>query len=236
MLSTCTAERAAYRNAAAGMLPPFTAVYQNPYRERIGAQSRGICFGYICPGNPELAAEYAWRDASISHVHNGIYGEILIAAMIAAADVTDGEQLILDAGLAQIPEKCRLRRDIDAVRGWFRDGLSQIAITDRIHTLYNEYDTHEWCHTVSNAMIVVMALLSCRKDLGKAICLAVEAAFDTDCNGATVGSILGILLGKTGIGPYWYETFHSRLFTTITGYTDVTVEQLAQRTHALVQP
>ena len=78
-------------------------------------------------------------------------------------------------------------------------------------------------------MIVVMALLSCRKDLGKAICLAVEAAFDTDCNGATVGSILGILLGKTGIGPYWYETFHSRLFTTITGYTDVTVEQLAQR-------
>lgn len=36
MLSTCTAERVAYRNAA-GLLPPFTAVYQNPYRERIGA-------------------------------------------------------------------------------------------------------------------------------------------------------------------------------------------------------
>ncbi len=235
MLSTCTAERVAYRNAAAGMLPPSTAVYQNPYRERIGAQIRGDLFGYICPGNPELAAEYAWRDASISHVHNGIYGEMFIAAMIAAAAVTDDEQLILDAGLAQIPEKCRLRRDIDAVRSWFRDGLSADAVTDRVHTLYNEYDAHEWCHTISNAMIVTMALLFCKKDLGKAICLAVEAAFDTDCNGATVGSILGILLGKTGIDPYWYETFHSRLFTTIVDYTDVTVEQLAQHTYALVE-
>ena len=236
MLATCTAERVAYRNAAAGLLPPFTAVYQNPYRERIGAQIRGDLFGYICPGNPELAAEYAWRDASISHVHNGIYGEMFIAAMIAAAAVTDDEALILDAGLAQIPENCRLRRDVDAVRGWFREGLADTAVMDRIHARYNEYNAHEWCHTAANAMVVVMALLYAQKDLGRAICLAVECAFDTDCNGATIGSILGILLGKSGIDPYWYETFHSRLFTSLAGDTDVTVEQLAARTHALVQP
>ncbi len=235
MLSTCTAERVAYRNAATGMLPPETALYQNPYRERIGAQIRGDFFGYICPGNPELAAEYAWRDASISHVRNGIYGEMMIAAMIAAAAVTDDEMLIIDAGLAQIPEKSRLRRDIDALLGWYREGRSVTRVMDNIHTLYNEYDAHEWCHTISNAMIVVMALLYCEKDLGKAICLAVEAAFDTDCNGATIGSIVGIFLGKNKIDPYWYETFNSRLFTTIIGYTDVTIQELVDKTSALVQ-
>lgn len=234
MFSTCTAERVAYRNAAKGMLAPDTAIYQNPYRERIGAQIRGDFFGYICPGNPELAAEYAWRDGSISHVHNGIYGEMMIAAMIAAAAVTDDEMAIINAGLAQIPVKCRLARDIKTVINWYNEGREVARVTDNIHTLYNEYDAHEWCHTISNAMIVVMALLYCKKDLGKAICLAVEAAFDTDCNGATIGSIVGIMLGKSGIEPYWYEKFCSRLYTTIIGYTDVTVKELADKTYALV--
>ena len=232
MLSTCTAERVAYRNAASGLLPPETASYQNPYRERIGAQIRGDFFGYICPGDPELAAEYAWRDASISHVHNGIYGEMMISAMIAAAAVTNDEMLIIQAGLAQIPAKCRLRRDIDALISWFHAGKTAVQVIDSIHTLYNEYDAHEWCHTIPNAMIVTAALLYCDGDLGKAICLAVEAAFDTDCNGATIGSIIGLCRGKSGIDPYWYETFHSRLFTTIIGYTDVTVKELAEKTYA----
>ena len=73
--------------------------------------------------------------------------------MIAAAAVTEDEQLILDAGLAQIPEKCRLRRDIEAVCGWFQEGLSETAVTDKIHALYNEYDAHEWYHTMRSELL-----------------------------------------------------------------------------------
>ena len=226
----CTAERVAYCNLVKGYRPPDTAVWQNPYREWIGAQIRGDYFGYINPGDPATAAAMAWRDASISHVKNGIYGEMFAAAMIAAAAVEEDLEKIIKAGLGQIPRTSRLYAAIERVLADWRGGATEADCFAGIHARWDEHSSHDWCHTISNAEIVAAALLYGAGDYGRSICMAVQTGFDTDCNAATVGSILGMRGGTAAIGPAWTEPIRGELDTAIFGVGRVKLAEVARKT------
>jgi hypothetical protein len=228
--SYCTAERVAYLNYLRGYHPPVCAVYKNPYREWIGAQIRGDYFGYINPGNPELAAEMAWRDASISHVKNGIYGEMFIAAMIAVAAVNDNIKDIIYGGLAEIPATSRLYESIMTLIGKYDAGVSKEEAFDWINEEWDDDDEHDWCHTISNALIVVASLLYGEGDYSKSICMSVDVGFDTDCNGATVGSILGMRGGEGCVDEYWKAPTHGILDTTVVGAEKSPIAELVEKT------
>ena len=173
-IHVCTAERIAYKNLASGIGPPESASHRNPYREWIGAQIRADFFGYVCPGDPELAAELAWRDACISHVKNGIYGEMWVAAMLAAAYVCDDVKTVIRAGLGQIPAKCRLTENIETIIALRESGASfDEAIAD-VRTRWNEDSAHDWCHTISNAEVCAVSLLWGDLDFEKSICMSVK--------------------------------------------------------------
>lgn len=226
----CTAERVAFCNFVKGYVPPESAIYKNPFREWIGAQIRGDYFGYINPGNPELAAEMAWRDASISHTKNGIYGEMFVASMLAVAAETDNFEDIIKGGLAQIPYTSRLYEAVTEVLNGFKNGVSQKETFNNIHKKYDEYTGHGWCHTISNAMIVTAALLYGNGDYGKSICMAVETGFDTDCNGATVGSIIGMARGIDNIPETWTKPINDTLHTSIFGVGTIKISDRVQLT------
>jgi len=235
ILHVCTAERVAYRNLVQLIEPPQSASYRNVYREWIGAQIRADFFGYANPGNPEKAAEMAWRDASISHVKNGIYGEMWVAAMLASAAVkSDLEQIILD-GLGEIPAECRLAEDIRLVLAWKREGIDWEEGITRIHERYDETIGHHWCHTNSNAMIVALALLFGGCDLERTIGIAVAAAFDTDCNGATAGSIVGMILGASALPEKWTTPLADTIKSGVDGFGLVRISELAERTVGVIE-
>ncbi len=227
----CTAERVAWRNYFNGYLPPMSAIYKNPYREYIGAQIRVDYYGYINPGNPVEAARMAYIDACISHVKNGIYGAMYIAAMIAEAAVSSDIRDIVETGFSQVPKSSRLYDHVSRVIKLYDAGKSIDDCRALIHSLYDENTGYGWCHTIPNAMIVTMALLYHPDDIGAAMCCAVESAYDTDCNGATVGSILGMKLGASKIPDEWSEPIiKHELRTAIFGFERVGLDFLVDRT------
>ncbi len=228
ILHTFTAERVAYRNICNLISPPFSAVFRNPYREWIGAQIRADMFGYASIGYPYQAAELAWRDASISHIKNGIYGEIWVAAMLAAAPFFHDIKKIIFTGLSEIPENCRLQEAIKNVIIWYKEGMDYKEAIAKIHKRWDENNNHHWGHVISNAQIVAMGLLWGENDFEKSICRAVEACFDTDCNGATVGSIVGMMLGAKNLPSKWINPLNDKIETGISGYYLVKISKLAR--------
>lgn len=218
-----TAERVAYKNFINGFTPPYSAVYKNPYREWIGAQIRGDYFGYINPANPEKAAEMAYRDASVSHVKNGIYGEMFISAMISVAAAENNIEKIILAGLGEIPHTSRLYESIMSVIEDYHKGTEKEDVIKRIHCEYDEHTGYGWCHTIPNAMIVTASLLYGENDYGKSICMAVQACFDTDCNAATVGSVLGMKNGIDSIGEEWTKPLENTIHTAIFGSEEIKI-------------
>ncbi|MBC9719646.1 ADP-ribosylglycohydrolase family protein [Streptomyces sp. TRM66268-LWL] len=234
---TVTAERIAYRNLLQGLEPPETARYRNPFREWIGAQTRADVHGWTNPGDPAAAAEAAWRDAVLSHTGNGVYGAMFVAAMLAAA--AGGETDVgscLRVGLTVVPERSRLsaavRYGIDLAQQETTGGISGFErIVDQLHVKFGHM---HGAHVIPNVALVAAALQHSRGDFTGAICRAVSGGWDTDANGATVGSVTGLLTGASGLPERWTAPLHNRLSTSIAGLDGVGFDALAERTLDLV--
>ena len=57
--------------------------------------------------------------------------------------------------------------------------------------------------------------------------------WDTDCNGATAGSVMGTILGAKALPEKWIGPLRDRISSIVVGYTDTRISRLARRTGAV---
>jgi ADP-ribosylglycohydrolase len=230
--ATYTAERATYHNLVAGVAPEMAAFPDNPYREWIGAQIRGDLYGFVHPGRPAAAARMAYRDARLSHVANGIYGEMWVAAFVAAAFSSPTLGQAFDVALTVVPARSRLAEALRWVRAEQIAGKGFERLAREVHTRYA--DLH-WVHTVNNAAILSAALLTAGDDFTTAIGQTVAGGLDTDSSGANAGAIAGVFAGDAGVPAHWTDPFADLVRSALFGFDKLALSDLIGRTQTLAR-
>ncbi|WP_218025217.1 ADP-ribosylglycohydrolase family protein [Nocardia jejuensis] len=231
-LQTFTAERVAYRNLIDGFAPPDTASFRNPYREWIGALTRADIYGYTNPGDCVRAAELATRDATISHVGNGLWAAGWAAALVSAAFTASGPRAALIASQAVVPARSRLAAALAEVLDQHREGMTWDRAVAAIHDRHEHYS---WVHSVGNACLIAAGLLWGEGDFTRTLALTVQGGWDTDSNAATAGSVAGVFAGAAAIPAQWTNPLHDTLRSAVAGYDSSSISDLAARTLALVE-
>ncbi|GAA3132939.1 hypothetical protein GCM10010449_62310 [Streptomyces rectiviolaceus] len=231
---TFTAERIAYRNLLNGIEPPHTATHHNPFREWIGALIRADVHGWTHPGAPTAAADSAYRDACLTHTANGVYGAMFAAATIAEAAAGTGDvHHCLRTGLTVVPPDSRLSRAIRHAIQLATETTDFDQVVDDLHAAYGH---HHWVHVIPNAALLSAALTHAEGDFTGSITRAVSGGWDTDSNGATAGSIAGLLAGHPDALPdRWTSPLKNRLASSVPGFDGTGFDTLADLTTELAE-
>jgi len=222
----CTAEHVALENLRSGVPPHRVAEHNNPYREWIGADIRSDPWAYMAPGWPERAADMAWRDASISHRRQGIYGEMYFSAAIAAAFSVDDPVEALRIGLTEIPKECALAK---AVRWALRIAPRITDYREAREAMERKFAGMYHVHTINNACLTIWGITMGGRDFTRVIGETVAMGMDNDCTAATAGSIVGATVGKRGIPAHWYRRFNNTVHSYLIGKRRFTISGLITR-------
>lgn len=210
-------EHTAYLNLKHGIPAPESGSIARNSRtvaEQIGSQIFIDGWAMVCPGDPERAADFARRAASVSHDGEAIYGAQVLAAMEAQAFVEPDLDSLLSTAIRFIPPHSVTHRLIHDVRNWSVADEDWRRTRERIQANYG-YDKYGGnCHIVPNHAVVMLGLLCGRDDFQRSLMITNTAGWDTDCNSGNVGCLLGIKNGLAGLetGPDWRAPVADQMF------------------------
>ena len=204
--------------------------------EQIGAQIFIDGWGMVCPGDPELASEFAKKAGSVSHDGEAIYGAQIVAAMEALAFIEDDTNKILDQSVELIPDSSVIYRMIADIRNWHAGDDDWKDTFQKIKSNYG-YDKYGGnCHMVPNHGLIIHSILHADDDFSEAMKIVNTCGWDTDCNSGNVGCYMGIKLGLEGIdaslnkGVDWRGPVADRMYMPTAdgsrGITDCVTEAL----------
>jgi len=189
-------------NLRRGLRPPITGAFNNWFKHGTSAPNRAEVWAMIAPGAPQVAAAYAYQDGIIDHAEEGVWGEMFWAAIESAAFFLSDTQSLLDVGLAMIPKTCRTARAVQIARDNFRN---QKSLAEARSQILSAVGHDNYTDTPQNVGFTVLGWLHGKGDFGASLCTTVNLGHDTGGNAATLGAVLGIVRGKSGLPADWLQ-------------------------------
>ncbi len=199
-------------NQRAGLLPPLSGQYRNErWRDSNGAWIRSEIWACLAPGQPDVAVRFAYEDASVDHGGGeGTHAAMFTAALQSAAFVERDRDALLRIGLSKIPPDGRVARSIGIAVDAHQQGLSWQEAREKV--VADSADLG-WFQAPANVAFVVIGWLYGEGDFSQSVLTAVNCGDDTDCTGATLGALLGILMGRKALPAEWIEPIGERIVT-----------------------
>lgn len=223
------------KNYAKNIMPPLSGSFNNEFfNAGMGSPIRSEIWACLFPEEPLRAIEYAKLDSSLDHYEYGdsYYGEVFLTALECLCFNGGTPFELVGKALAFIPQTCELHKTLTDVMSLCKQSDDMESIQKSI---IRRHGHSESCMAKQNIGFLIAAFLLYGTDFKKAIEEAVKCGFDADCTGATLGSILGILLG----GEKLKEIFGIEDMAYVLGVqsprTDFTISSLANEVCALYE-
>ena len=154
---------------------------------------------------------------------------MFMAAAHAASVAGSSPAACADVGLSVVPAASRLAEALRDARDLARERPWEEAVDE----LYARFDRYHWVHAINNTALVAAALYAYDDDFSGAISAAVQGGWDTDTNGAAVGSIVGAAVGVAGIEQRWSAPLGGRFTSSLPGFDGIELDELVRRTIAV---
>ncbi|MEM7019586.1 MAG: ADP-ribosylglycohydrolase family protein [Pseudomonadota bacterium] len=193
--------------------------------ELCGAAIRADAYGYAAPGNPALAAHMAFKDSSMTHVRNGVYGTMYIAAAIATAATVKEPLEVHRIALQYIPQQSRLA---EAVSFAIEQTSAASDWEDAYWRINERYSKFQHCRVYQEVADLVVTL-NFAENIHDGFCKQVMMGNDTDSFGCTSGSMCGAFFGPGHLDEKWLAPFNNRLQTTLADFHEQDLRAVAKR-------
>lgn len=185
------------RNWQLGIHPPMSGQYGNQFWETgEGCPIRSEVWGYVFPGAPDLAAQYATYDGTLDHTEQSVGAERMLAAMASMAFFVPDVRRLTSMFIHYLPVGTPIERLTRAAFQAYDEGVSLRDARDRLMALAGH---PEACDSQINIPFTFLGLLYGGNDLEKVMLSALACGYDTDCTLASAAAFVGQILGASRI-------------------------------------
>lgn len=219
-------------NMRRGLEAPLSGHFNNFFTDCMGSPIRSEIWAILCAGNPDLAAYYAYNDASIDHAGGeGVYGEIFFAVLECLAFFETDKFILIDKALSYLPQSSVVRKAVELLLSCYHAGkdwkVTRQAIIDT-------YAGDNFTYAPVNIAFTLIGWLY-EEGFTNQMLTTINSGYDTDCTVATLGSLLGILYGTKYLDEYWTKPLGENIITS-RPITDIhapgTIRELTERSLA----